>query len=574
MSFPGEIILDEAHTTEKGYARWFISLRWIAVGVAAVLIVLAIHVFGLLPETVMPPMLGLVLMLAGLNVLYTRLLHRRQGIGLLVSFQAYADLFLLTALIHFSGGIENPLILLMIFHVVIAGITLSRRQCYAVAVAATALVALLAWAEAEELVEHYTLRLVPHFEEHGHLGHAAHDPTYATLFVGLYGGLLLLTAFFVTSLSERLRRKERQLEQLAERALTQRQLLERALETTGTGLFVCDAGLQPILTNPRGDAWLERTRTDPALHEQTFGVDSALRLTLADGMIHVGEVARSGDEHTPAAEGRTFQTTTAPLVDKEGRITHVVQLIQEITDQKAAQARMLRAGQLAAVGELAGQVAHEVNNPIAIISTKARLLLSDHAEDLTPHTARELEKIVHLADRVARIAQGLLSYCRPSVASRMPLDAGIPMRRALAMIEQRAAHAGIAIEDRVPPELPPVNVNAQEVEQVFLNLFLNALDAMPDGGTLRLTGETDGEALCLCVEDTGTGMPEAVRRRIFEPFFTTKPEGKGTGLGLSICHGLIQHSGGHIDVESAPGAGTRIKIYLPVHHAQPEPSHG
>lgn len=577
MSFSPELIPDEEHTTVKGYARWFISLRWIAVAVATVLIVLAVHVFGLLPEAVLPPMIGLVLVLAGLNVLYVRLLRRGQGIGRLVAFQAYADLILLTALIHYSGGIENPLILLMIFHVVIAGIMLSRRQCYVVALAATALVALLAWAEAREVVEHYTLRLVPHFEEHGHLGHAAHDPTYATLFVGLYGGILMLTAFFVTSLSERLRRKEHQLEHLAERALTQRQLLERALETTGTGLLVCDTELEPILTNARGDAWLARARTDPAFHDHTFGEHAALRRTLADGLVHVGEVALS-DEAPPSADtpARTFQTTTAPLVDKEGRITHVVQLIQDITDQKAAQARMLRAGQLAAVGELAGHVAHEVNNPIAIISTKARLLLADHAESLSAHTAQELEKIVDLADRVARIAQGLLSYCRPSVATRMPLDAGIPMRRALAMIEQRAAHAGIVIEDRVPPELPPVNVNAQEVEQVFLNLFLNALDAMPDGGTLRLSAATedDGRTLCLCVEDTGEGMPEEVRRRIFEPFFTTKPEGKGTGLGLSICHGLIQHYGGRIEVESAPGKGTLVKVYLPVHHLQPEPHHG
>ncbi len=564
--------------TVRGYARWFISLRWIAVVVATVLIVLAVYIVNLLPEVVLPAMLVVVAVLALLNLVYTWLLRVGKGTAWLIRFQAYADLILLTILIHCSGGIENPLILIMIFHVVIAGIALSRWQCYAVAMAASALVALLAYAEVTEIIEHYTLSLVPHFQEHGHLGHAAHDPTYATLFVGLYGGVLMLTALFVTSLSERLRRKERQLERLAERALTQRQLLERALETTGTGLLVFDESLQAILTNSRGDSWLERIQKDKLLHHQTFGNHSALRQTMIDGQVHVSEVVLTGEEKA-AAPTRTFQTTTAPLVDKEGRSTHVVQLIQEITDQKAAQARMLRAGQLAAVGELAGQVAHEVNNPIAIISTKSRLLLSDHADELSTYTAEELGKIIHLADRVAKIAQGLLSYCRPSVASRMPLNAGIPMRRALAMIEQRATNAGITVEDRLPPDLPLVNVNAQEIEQVFLNLFLNALDAMPGGGGLRLSavvegGKEDDGVLCLVVEDTGSGISDDVRRRIFEPFYTTKPEGKGTGLGLSICHGLIKNYGGRIDVESTPGKGTRFLIRLPIHHPHPEPQHG
>lgn len=584
VSLPAEQALLEMRSATKhryvDHARWFISLRWIAVLVAATLSVLAVHFLELLPETVWLPLVLTIATLAALNLFYMVRLRSEQGIGTLIAFQAYADLVLLTILIHFSGGIENPLVLLMIFHVIIAGITLSRKQCYTVAVAATALFALLAWAEASNLVDHYTLKLVPHHEEHGQTAHAAHDPLYVTSFAGLQGTILLLTAFFVTTLSERLRQKEQQLETLARRALTQRQLLEQSLETTGTGLYVCDTDLQPILTNRRWESWF--AQVDTVLHEKIFGEQAPLRKTLADGKVRVRELTVADEaKPSPVKDTPTFQTMTAPLRDTENRITYVVQLVQDITKQKTAQAQMIRAGQLAAVGELAGQVAHEVNNPIAIISAKARLLVSDHPEEMSEHTARELQKIIQLSDRVARIAQGLLSYCRPSVATRVQLDIGLPLRHALAMIEQHASHAGIETEIHLPDQLPPVYANAQEIEQVFLNLFLNAIDAMPEGGRLTVEAQTDQEqrhnspsTLQVVVKDNGMGISEEVQHRIFEPFFTTKPEGKGTGLGLSICHGLIQNYGGSIDVDSTVGQGTRITVHLPVHQPKTEASYG
>lgn len=145
------------------------------------------------------------------------------------------------------------------------------------------------------------------------------------------------------------------------------------------------------------------------------------------------------------------------------------------------------------------------------------------------------------------------------------------MLRSLAMVEQRAKDLGIKIEDEIPKNIPPVYANDQEIEQVFLNLFLNSLDAMPTGGTLRLSASVPDDlsshaAKCVTVSvaDTGVGMSEEVRRHVFEPFFTTKPEGKGTGLGLSICHGLIQNNAGSIEVESTVGEGSRITIKLPI----------
>jgi signal transduction histidine kinase len=232
---------------------------------------------------------------------------------------------------------------------------------------------------------------------------------------------------------------------------------------------------------------------------------------------------------------------------------------------------MIHANRLAAVGEIAGQVAHEVNNPIAIIGAKARLLLADDRIVLPPTARSELVKIADLSDRVARIAQGLLSYARSSPGPRALLDIHIPILEALAYLEGRARDTNVRVDAPLAEDLPLVHANAAELEQVFLNLFLNAFDAMPDGGELQLTARetvlpNDGStsALGVVVQDTGIGITPELQGRVFEPFLTTKPEGRGSGLGLSICLGLVRSHGGMIALESEPGRGTRVSVWLPL----------
>lgn len=463
------------------YSRWFIAMRWIAVLLATMLVVVSVRFFGWLPSEVWWPLSLTVSALAASNILFMFLVCRGYVFHLLLPAQAYLDLIVLTVLLHFSGGIENPLSMAMIFHVTIAGILLSRRQCYLVGAAASTLFALLAWGEWSEVIEHYTLQLFPHFpDQSGELFHPAHHTLYVSSRVFLQAVVIFLTAYFVTTLAERLRRNERRLKATAERATAGQRLLEKVL-----------------------------------------------------------------------------------------------------VEQKQAQEQMMRAGKLAAVGELAGRVAHEVNNPIAIISAKARLLLADHSGEMSAKIAQELHKITDYADRVARTAQGLLSYCRPLSTTRVLLDIRQPIRKCLAMIEQHALKSGVAILDELPGDVPLVKGNAGELEQIFLNLFLNALDAMPKGGTLRISqnGSAMPDAwrptIAIVVEDSGAGIPDAIHDKIFEPFFTTKQEGRGTGLGLPICLGLLRSHDGEIKVESEPCKGSRFTVRLPVAAAflQPEESH-
>ena len=251
-----------------------------------------------------------------------------------------------------------------------------------------------------------------------------------------------------------------------------------------------------------------------------------------------------------------------PLRDDAGKIRGWAHVGRDRTEAKRIERQLIQAGKLAAIGELAGNVAHEVNNPIGIVSGKARLLLSG-TEELSPRVRSELEKIVHQCDRIAALTRGLLDYCRPSANPRGPVQLEDPLRKSIEFIRSKATRAGVEVQLELPPALPPLVGSANELEQVFLNLFLNALDAMPQGGRLTVCVRADEATVVVEVRDDGDGIDAETRGRVFEPFFTTKA-GRGTGLGLAICYGLVQGHGGQIAVESEPGAGATFRITLPV----------
>ncbi|MHC4490184.1 MAG: hypothetical protein ACYTDU_00975, partial [Planctomycetota bacterium] len=247
---PGRPLRTGERATRRilNYARWFIGMRWIAVLTAATLIFVAVQIAGLLPGHLWIPLSLAVFALAGLNVAYTLLLRRGVVSERILLFQVHGDLVLLTVMLHYSGGIENPLSLLMVLHVIIGGIFLSRRKCLIVAGSATLLLTFMTVLEGFEVIHHYTLQIFPHG-----LGeateHAALHPLFGASSVALQSALLFLTSFFVTNLAERLRHDERQLEDMTNRALAERQLLERALVTTNTGLRVLDTELRTEWAN-------------------------------------------------------------------------------------------------------------------------------------------------------------------------------------------------------------------------------------------------------------------------------------------------------------------------------------
>lgn len=555
------------------YARWFIHMRWIAVLVAAILIVATVQFAELLPPETLWPLLATVSLLAGLNLIYTMLLRTDSTNPHLLSGQAYVDLALFVVLLHFSGGVENPLAPLMIFHVIIAGIVLSQRQCFAVAAFGCILFTLLVCLEFLGFLTHYTLQIFPHLQHEGEIVHAAHSAPYVASEVVLQSAVMLLTAFFVTAVADRLRKEEIALELFAERMLTQRQLLEQSLETTHTGLCVFDRNLEPVWQNSQWISWFGSLPTNSLLYQQICGADSEAGKTIEDGQIRVIEISQGSPPNSVVVgdhDLRTFQATTAALLDQDNEVSSVVQMVHDISEQKRTQAGLVQAGKLAAVGEMAGEVAHEVNNPIAIIGAKSRLLIANHRADMSEKIAEELAKIIDLADRVAKVVQGVLTYSRPSAGLRERIDIRRPIRKAIELAEQRAHTFAVKIENRLPDHPLVMEANANELEQVFFNLLINSLDAMDGGGQITVSAGlvadgSDHEPLCeILVEDTGHGITPEIKRRAFEPFFSTKAEGDGTGLGLSICLGLVQSHGGSIDLTSEPGKWTRVTVRLPI----------
>jgi two-component system NtrC family sensor kinase len=229
--------------------------------------------------------------------------------------------------------------------------------------------------------------------------------------------------------------------------------------------------------------------------------------------------------------------------------------------------KVVETGKLASVGELAAGIAHEINNPVAIMVEEAGWmgdLLEEEAFENSGNRGefeRAIAQIKAQGKRCKEITHKLLSFARKTDATVQEVDINGLIEELVALSYQRAKYARVEIRTDLQPNLPFLKASTSELQQVFFNLINNAIDAMdPEGGTLVLSSRRKENTLVMAVSDTGKGIPEANLDRIFDPFFTTKPVGKGTGLGLSICYGIVDKMGGKLEVESAVGAGSTFLI--------------
>jgi two-component system NtrC family sensor kinase len=234
--------------------------------------------------------------------------------------------------------------------------------------------------------------------------------------------------------------------------------------------------------------------------------------------------------------------------------------------------QMVETGKLASVGELAAGIAHEINNPVAIMVEEAGWI-GDLMEDDDWGTSenlqefrRALQQIKTQGDRCKQITHKLLSFARKTDERTQEVDPRAIVEETVAVSAQRAKYANVEMTTVFEPDLPTIRGSLSELQQVLLNLINNAVDAMwPNGGTLEIAVKHLGDDLWIHVKDSGPGIPEANLEKIFDPFFTTKPVGKGTGLGLSICYGIVTRMGGEIDAISEIGSGTEFRIRLPLY---------
>ena len=236
---------------------------------------------------------------------------------------------------------------------------------------------------------------------------------------------------------------------------------------------------------------------------------------------------------------------------------------QQAREIEQTQQQLLQSSKLAAIGELAAGVAHEINNPATTILSRASFLLSCEEVASSPSEREDLQAIVSQAQRIANITSSLLRTSRPQALEIKPVPIERLILAGLGLVDELLTTRHILVEKDVPPHLPRVLADEEKLARALENLFRNAIDAMPDGGRLSLkAAREDAQSMRLEIADTGTGIAGENLTRIFDPFFTTKEVGKGTGLGLSIVHAMIKEHRGTITAESEPGISTKFIIVL------------
>jgi signal transduction histidine kinase len=256
----------------------------------------------------------------------------------------------------------------------------------------------------------------------------------------------------------------------------------------------------------------------------------------------------------------TLNVAIAPLVSKDFEQIGRLIIFDDVTDRAELEQRLVQADKLSSIGLLAAGVAHEVNTPLAVISTYAQMLAKQVAND--DQKSILLEKIAKQTFRASEIVNSLLNFSRTSTTSFGDVDLNKVIRETMSLLEHQIQKVGVDVKLDLAGSLPPVHGNAGKLQQVFLNLFLNARDAMDGGGVLSVRTWAEESGARVDVSDTGHGISPEHIQRIYDPFFTTKGSRKGTGMGLAVTYGIVQEHKGSIEVSSRQG-GTRFQLRLP-----------
>jgi two-component system NtrC family sensor kinase len=234
----------------------------------------------------------------------------------------------------------------------------------------------------------------------------------------------------------------------------------------------------------------------------------------------------------------------------------------DIEELQKLNEQLIRTEKLAAMGTLAAGVAHEVNNPLASISSLIQMMQSQ--PDLAEEAKEQLKLISTQIQRISQVTRDMMDFARVRPAAKRMADINSVLEKSLRLASFDNSFQKLELVTELKPALPEVLADSDQLQQVFLNLFLNARDAMPDGGELSMRTSANGEGIRIEIADKGSGVDEKDLKHIFDPFYTTKPAGKGTGLGLAVCYGIITAHGGRIEIEKNDGGGTKFVVILPV----------
>ena len=262
------------------------------------------------------------------------------------------------------------------------------------------------------------------------------------------------------------------------------------------------------------------------------------------------------------AAATTLNIAVAPLFSKDGERIGRLIIFDNVTERAELETRLVQADKLSSIGLLAAGVAHEVNTPLAVISTYAQMLAKQVQGDVGQ--SKLLEKIAKQTFRASEIVNSLLNFSRTSSTEYVETDLNKVITETLSLVAPQLSKGQITVALHLDSELGAVKGNSGKLQQVFLNLILNARDAMEAGGSLEIRTYTEESLAMVVIADNGAGIPTELLSRIYDPFFTTKPPKKGTGLGLAVTYGIVREHGGSIDVQSKPGEGARFQLEFPL----------
>ena len=558
---------------------WLMRLRWIAVVGIVAATLLCSYAFPVLTVTIPIYVCAGILFIC--NSLYFLAATKRQEDAtprdlVLVMIQVEVDLLILTAVLHFSGGVLNPFFLFYIFHVIIAAIILPQSLSFVVGLTTILLFGLL---EVNELyggsfLGYYPLQLSTS-------GGPWRNPLYSLGVFAAFSFTVMLAQYLTRMIIIRMTAKELE-------AARNSDVLKAVINAMSEGLiFVANDG-DVAICNPAADLW----KREGAFNKQHSFEDFPCSMAeMLSGVVSSDDNAAAAERaisfETTGPEKRYVEAKGCPVVGIDGKKLGYVIVGQDLTEHKKLETdlrerteevtainellrmsriEMAQREKMVAIGQMATGIAHEIGNPLTSISSVAQYLV----RRITVQEQKEqLLVIQYHVSRISNILRRMLSLSRPATGEYKWTDVNSLIENTLSLINfDKRAHA-VTIDNIATLDLPKIWLNPQHFEQVFLNIFINALDAMnakqcEREHLLRITKVLKDDAIAIRISDTGIGMSPEICKRAFDSFFTTKEIGKGTGLGLFISHNLVTEVDGTIELESEIGIGTTVIIQIPL----------
>ncbi len=358
----------------------------------------------------------------------------------------------------------------------------------------------------------------------------------------------------IKQMTDTLRLSRQELAEANRNLAYMKEFSENIIESASVGIATLDSALAVKY-------WNREMETITGIRKQEAFNSSIVRLL----PWLTGDIFVQGRQHEVTVETpayRSFKMNLSPLKDPSGGY---VVILEDITEKRKMEEQLVQASKLASLGKLTAGISHEIGNPLASISSLVQELrvLASEPETEGDFTTESLKTINSHIERIAKIVRSLGDFARISTREKTVSNIAEILDRTMGLVKYDKRLRNIQLSTQID-DIPPVIINPDQMQQVFLNMMLNSLDAMPDGGKLTVSVKMKRGSVEITFSDTGTGIEEGVIDRIFDPFFTTKPLGRGTGLGLSICYGIIKEHSGSISVKSRKGQGAAFTIRLPV----------